>query len=129
MRISHLEIGDLGEKLAKTWLTKRGWKVLWANFKARKGGEVDLVCRDRDTLVFVEVKTRTSMEWGRPADAVNADKQKLIIRGALAWLRRLDKPDTHFRFDIVEVLLEEEQLPNLTLIENAFQLPDNVRVS
>jgi len=83
------------------------------------------VCRDKscDTLVFVEVKTRRSLEHGAPSEAVNREKQRLISKGALAWLRLLDRPDIVCRFDVVEVVLQENR-PNFNLIQNAFQLSD-----
>ena len=85
---------------------------------------MDLVCRHGGTLVFVEVKTRSSLAYGRPADAVDADKERLIIQGALAWLRILHRPETPTRFDIVEVIMAEDRIPHCTLIENAFGLPE-----
>ncbi|MFT5470673.1 MAG: putative endonuclease [Verrucomicrobiales bacterium] len=123
--MSNQAIGAWGEKIAGTWLTIRGWNVLWRNFRAKGGGEVDLVCRDNDTLVFVEVKTRTSDFFGQPASAVTKDKERLITRGALAWLRRLQKPDILFRFDILEVIAIEGKPPKPNLIQNAFQMPDD----
>ncbi len=118
-------LGRRGEDLAARFLRREGFKILYRNFRARGGGEVDLVCRDRklNTLVFLEVKTRTSTDFGRPADAVKADKRQLISRGALAWLRLLDNPDILFRFDIVEVLVGQNGEPQITLIRDAFQLP------
>ena len=92
--------------MAARFLRSHGYKILYRNFRAHRGGEVDVVCRDGDTLVFVEVKTRTSELFGRPADAVNKAKQELITRGAMAWLRMLDRPGILFRFDIVEVVVE-----------------------
>ena len=86
---------------------RNGYKILYRNFRGRSGGEIDIVCRDRDTLVFVEVKTRTREDFGRPFDAVDRDKQKRIARGGLAWLRLLDDPDILFRFDVVEVIIAE----------------------
>jgi putative endonuclease len=80
------------------------------------------VCRDRDTLVFVEVKTRTREDFGRPLEAVDRAKQKRISRGALAWLRMLDNPDILFRFDVVEVIVTDDAKPRLELIKNAFPL-------
>jgi putative endonuclease len=80
------------------------------------------VCRDRDTLVFVEVKTRTREDFGRPLEAVDRTKQKRISRGALAWLRMLDNPDILFRFDVVEVIVTDDAKPRLELIKNAFPL-------
>ena len=93
------DIGRLGEDLADRYLrTQEKMKTLRRNFRAPKGGEVDLVCRHEDTLVFIEVKTRTSKAFGRPLDAVNEDKQRLIVRGAIEWLRLLRYPDILFRF-------------------------------
>jgi putative endonuclease len=80
------------------------------------------VCRDRDTLVFVEVKTRRREDFGRPLEAVDRAKQKRISRGALAWLRMLDNPDILFRFDVVEVIVTDDAKPRLELIKNAFPL-------
>ena len=118
-------LGRRGEQLAARYLRKRRYKVLYRNFRAPRGGEVDIVCRDRscDTLVFVEVKTRRSVYFGGPALAVNQEKQKLIARGALAWLRMLGHPDLRFRFDIVEVIIGDRET-SLNVIQNAFQLPD-----
>ena len=98
----HLELGRRGENIAAGYLRRHGFKVLCRNFRAPEGGEVDIICRDKNcnTLVFVEVKTRSSTLFGDPASAVTPGKQRLISRGALAWLRMLDNPDIFFRFDI-----------------------------
>ncbi|MFV0337964.1 MAG: YraN family protein [Chthoniobacterales bacterium] len=122
-------LGGAGERFAAYFLQQKKFRILRTNFRSRHGGEVDIVCRDRrnrglNVLVFTEVKTRRSDIWGRPSASVDAKKRKLIFRGAAEWLRLLDNPDVPFRFDIVEVLVEPE--PQVTLIENAFQLPDGV---
>jgi putative endonuclease len=103
-------------------LRRSGYKILYRNFKGRSGGEIDIVCRDRDTLVFVEVKTRTREDFGRPITAVDREKKKRISRGGLNWLRMLDDPDILFRFDVVEVIIAEDASPRLELIKNAFPL-------
>ena len=118
----HLRRGERGEKLASRFLRSRGYKILYRNFKARGGGEIDLVCRDRDSLVFVEVKTRRNADFGRPIDAIGREKQLSLSRGGLAWLRLLDNPDIAFRFDVVEVLLPDEGEPRCELIQDAFEL-------
>jgi len=74
--------------------------------------------------VFVEVKTRTREDFGRPLEAVNREKRNRIARGGLAWLRLLDDPDILFRFDVVEVVIGEGEEPRLELLQNAFSLPD-----
>jgi putative endonuclease len=119
------ELGLYGERAAAAWLRQRGMRVLRSNHKAPRGGEVDLICRDGRELVFVEVKTRASGGRGRPADAVTADKQRLIQRGAIDWLRRLDSASgIPFRFDIVEITLTEREMPAINLVRDAFQLPE-----
>src|SRR5207244_4198962 len=97
----HLRLGARGEKLACAFLRQGGYKILYRNFRARRGGEVDIICRDGETLVFVEVKTRTGEDFGRPVGGVNAAKRNLMSRGALAWLQLLDNPDTLVRLDFL----------------------------
>ena len=121
---SHLRLGEHGENLAARFLRSHGFKILYRNFRGRQGGEIDLVCRERDTLVFVEVKTRTREDFGRPLEAVNREKQRRISLGGLAWLRLLGNPDILFRFDVVEVIIAEGTDPRLELIRNAFQLSE-----
>lgn len=118
----HLRLGERGEKLASRFLRHSGYKILYRNFKARGGGEIDLVCRDGDSLVFVEVKTRRDADFGRPIDAIGKEKQRSISRGGLAWLRLLDNPDVVFRFDVVEVLVPDEGEAQCELIQDAFEL-------
>lgn len=119
-RISTQEIGDLGEKIAREWLWASGRKVLYRNFRAPRGGEVDLIVRDGRMLCFVEVKTRTKRGEGRPLEAVDRPKQELIERGAREWLRLLDRRDLPCRYDIMEVILIDGECPEVTLVPNAF---------
>ncbi len=125
VRWSRGEIGALGEDLAVKWLRRHGRKVLHRNYRGPHRGEVDIVCRHKDVLNFIEVKTRSSTAFGRPADAVGPAKQRLIRRGAMDWLRKLKNPKIKFRFDIVEVLLVHGARPKINIIENAFQMPDS----
>ena len=66
----HLQRGARGEKLARRHLRREGYKILYRNFRGRTGGEIDIVCRDGETLVFVEVKTRSSEDFGRPFETI-----------------------------------------------------------
>jgi putative endonuclease len=118
-------LGREGERRAARYLRAQRYRILYRNFRAPHGGEVDLVCRDKacDTLVFVEVKTRRSLAFGAPGEAVTRDKQRLIARGALAWLRLLDHPEIPFRFDIVEIVFDGNT-PSFHLIKDAFRLPE-----
>lgn len=122
---SHIELGAWGESVAAKKLKQCGFSILYRNYRGPHGGEIDLVCRDRETLVFVEVKTRSHEEHSRPFDAVNRKKRKLIQRGALSWLRLLGHPDLTFRFDVVEVIASKP--PEVRVIENAFQMPTSFR--
>ena len=99
--------------------------MLYRGFRARGGGEVDIVCRHVDTLVFVEVKTRTSLDYGRPVEAVGREKQKLIARGAFAWLRMLPETDILYRFDVVEVMVDSDGKARCEIVANAFVPPDS----
>ncbi|MFI0347983.1 MAG: YraN family protein [Chthoniobacterales bacterium] len=116
-----IALGTWGERLAARALRGRGWKIIYRNYRGSHGGEIDLVCRDHETLVFVEVKTRRDEKFSRPLDAVNRKKRDLIKRGALSWLRLLDHPNIPFRFDVVEVIAIEP--PEIRVIKNVFQLP------
>lgn len=89
------------------------------NYRADSGGEVDIVYREGDTLVFCEVKTRTSSEFGPPSLAVNKKKRQLIRKGARSWLKRLKK-QVPYRFDIIEVILTEGEAPHVHRIIHAF---------
>lgn len=117
----HLRLGEWGERVAKRHLKSMGLKFLTANFKTKRG-ELDLVFRDGDCLVFVEVKTRSSEDWSRPASAVNAEKRRRICRVALDYLRLLSVPAVKFRFDIVEVLAAADSVREVRHLPGAFQL-------
>src|SRR2546421_4251962 len=110
-RPRHLRLGTRGENVACQFLKKNGYKILYRNFKGRTGGEIDIVCRDRDTLVFIEVKTRENEDLRRPVDFIKGFQKRQISRGALAWLRMLDNPEIPFRFDVVEVIADGEAKP------------------
>ena len=111
----------LGERAARKRLKKLGLKFLTANFKSDRG-EIDLVFREQDCLVFVEVKTRSSEDWTRPAAAVDARKRRLLSLCAMDYLRLLKNPHVKFRFDVVEVLLSESRVSEVRHIPNAFAL-------
>ena len=124
----NLRRGAFGERAARRHLQRLGWRLLAANYRS-DFGEIDLIFRDRTCLVFVEVKARSSEEWSRPADAVDAAKQRRISRTAFDYLRRLGAPAARFRFDIVEVLLEQngDVIREIRHIPNAFPLTRPLR--
>jgi putative endonuclease len=117
----HLQRGALGERAARRHLQKLGLKFLTANFRSTRG-EIDLVFRDQDCLVFVEVKTRSSEDWVRPAAAVDARKRKLLSQCGLDYLKLLKNPEIKMRFDIVEVLLKDGVIHEVRHLPNTFHL-------
>ena len=122
----HLRYGRLGERAAKRFLQQRGLKFLTANYRSARG-EIDLVFRETDCLVFVEVKTRSSEDWERPAAAVDQDKREHLTRCGLDYLRLLKNPLVKVRFDIVEVLLERGRVREMRHLPNAFSMPKPYR--
>ena len=117
----HLKRGTLGEKAAKKHLRRLGLKFLLANYRSPRG-EIDLIFRDMDCLVFVEVKTRSSEEWVRPSAAVDQQKKRLLSQAALDYLRLLKGRKVKMRFDIVEVLLSAGRVSEIRHLPNAFSL-------
>ncbi len=117
----HLRRGILGEHAAKKHLRGLGLKFLTANFKSARG-EIDLIFRDGDCLVFTEVKTRSSEAWTRPAAAVDARKRRLLSQTALDYLKLLRNPPVKIRFDIVEVLLTDGKVREVRHLPNTFAL-------
>jgi putative endonuclease len=117
----HLRHGRLGESTARKHLQRLGLKHLTSNFRSARG-EIDLVFRQEDCLVFVEVKTRSSEDWVRPAAAVNARKRLLLSQAALDYLRLLKNPPIKVRFDVVEVLLDNGAVRHVRHLPNTFGL-------
>ena len=116
MKNLNQEKGRLGEKLAAQYLQAQGYRILESRYRTRYG-EADLIACTRDTLVFVEVKARTSTSHGTPAEAVTAKKQRNVTMAAMAYLHKNGCLDAPCRFDVVEVFLPDGQICHIT---NAF---------
>jgi putative endonuclease len=111
--------GKLGEDLASVMLAEKGYKIIKRNFRFSHG-EIDIVAKDGDTLVFVEVKTRRSDEYGTPESALTPAKQKQIIKIAKAYLYINDISDIQCRFDVIGIIMPYNSAPQINHIENAF---------
>lgn len=98
----NLQTGNLGEQLACDYLKKLGYKILERNFRIR-GGEIDVVCKDKDYLVFVEVKTRYSHEYGLPSESITPWKIKALLKTALFYIQKIKWGDKGYRLDLVTV--------------------------
>jgi len=114
------ELGRRGEEVAFRFLKKKGYRIIEKNYVC-KMGEMDIIAKEKDTLVFIEVKTRTSALFGPPQLAVNFSKQRQLSKVALNYLKEKRLEDVKARFDVVAILLgggEEE----IELIKDAFDL-------
>jgi putative endonuclease len=112
-------LGISGEKLACEALGRRGYAILATRYRTRIG-EIDIVAQDGPTLVFVEVKTRTSADYGIPAEAVTRRKQRRIVTMAKWYLSEKRQHGCLCRFDVVTVLCQRGMLPVVDIVQNAF---------
>lgn len=117
-------IGDFGEKTAEKYLLRHGYKIVEKNFTIR-GGEIDLIAKDGDTLVFVEVKSRKTDAFGSPGEFVSKDKQRHIIFAARQYIHRHNLYDMPCRFDVVEIIGQVDsagkwKVNNVSVIKDAF---------
>lgn len=113
-------IGNNGEKIAVNYLIKNNFEILEKNFRY-KTGEIDVICKDKDTIVFTEVKTRFSLKYGFPSEAVTLSKQKKIIRTAQYYIMKKKFRNYNFRFDVIEIFIDNFTMDyKINLIKNAF---------
>ncbi len=115
-----ITLGKSGEDLACLELRRRGYAIVARRYRTR-AGEIDIVARDGGTLVFVEVKTRRSLRFGHPAEAVTARKQAKIRAMACDYLARAALGDCPCRFDVVAVTLRASGAPRIELFPAAFE--------
>jgi putative endonuclease len=114
-------LGRRGEDAAAKFLRKLGYVIVARGHRDRIG-EVDLIAVDGRTVVFVEVKTRTSQDAGHPAEAVDADKQRRLTRLALAYMKRHDLLECSARFDVVAITWPAgKKPPKIEHFKNAFE--------
>ena len=100
-------IGKLGEDLAVIYLNRMGYKILERNFRCR-AGEVDIIAKDVEEIVFIEVKTRTNNTYGEPSEAVDYIKKEHIIKTANYYLYKNKLYNKSIRFDVIEVFLSNK---------------------
>jgi putative endonuclease len=116
----NLNLGKAGEEDAVRFLKNKGYKLLRQNYKT-KLGEIDIVAQDKETLCFIEVKTRSSFIFGHPSEALTQAKQRKLSQVALFFLKEHNLIKKKARFDVVTVAYSEDK-PQLELIKNAFEL-------
>jgi putative endonuclease len=113
------EIGSYGERVAAVFLRQRGYRILTRNVTTERG-EIDLVCRDGHVLAFVEVRSRSGDQFGRPAESLDERKEQAMRNAAQDYLDLLKRDDITHRFDAVEVRLKVGEVPSCTLLKNIF---------
>lgn len=96
------EIGKFGEDVATRFLKQKDYKILERNFRCKQG-EIDIIAKENNYLVFVEVKTRSNLYFGTPSESVTYSKRQHIIKSAEVYLKIKNLKDILIRFDVVEV--------------------------
>ncbi len=114
-----MKLGEKGEELAIKLLKKKGYKLIERNYKTPMG-EIDIIAKDGETLVFIEVKTRESLNFGQPFEAVTHLKKRKIAKVALSYLKRF-KETPACRFDVLSIFYENNK-PEFKLIRDAFEV-------
>lgn len=115
--------GLWGERKAAIYLRRKGYRIVGRRVRVGRHDELDLLALHNETLIFIEVKTRGSEQFGRPADAVDPRKKRALSRAAVAYMRKLSKRPPYIRFDIIEVVGQTgSRHPKIVHIENAFRL-------
>lgn len=119
------KIGEVGEQEAIKYLVRNRYKILIRNFRCRFG-EIDIIARDGEYIVFIEVKTRKDCRFGVPSEAVSYHKRHKIIKVAQYYLLQKRLEDINVRFDIVEVIGslvgDKPVIESVGVIKDAFQL-------
>lgn len=114
------KFGEAGEVIAARHLKKKGYRIIEQNYRT-KLGEIDIIAKDKDTIVFVEVKSRRSRQFGNPKAAVTAQKQRKISMVALQYLKATRRSNASARFDVAAVTITRDR-PRIEIIKNAFDL-------
>jgi len=120
MTRARLDTGRRGEEIAAAWLAERGYHILELNFRCPLG-EMDIVARQGDVLVFVEVRTRRTDRFGRPLESVGSTKQRKLSQIALYYLQRYGLEGMNARFDVVGIRLSREGC-HIELVRDAFDV-------
>ena len=116
-------LGERGERAACGFLKERGYEILEKNYKC-KIGEIDVIARRKGRLAFIEIKTRTSTQFGTPQEAVNLPKQEKIFKVAQWYMKEKKLVKIPVAFDVVAVLWREGEAPEMRLIVDAFEKED-----
>lgn len=112
------DIGNKGEELAQAYLKEKGYQILAVNWRCSKA-EIDIIAKDGEDLVFVEVKTRSSTYYGPPAAFVTPKKEVFMAYAASVYMEEMEY-DGEIRFDVIGILLQKGKAPEIDHFEDAF---------
>ncbi len=118
MSKDNISSGKISEVQASSFLESQGYRILFRNYKAQ-GSEIDIIAREKDTICFIEVKSRSSDRFGTPQEAVTLAKQQKIARAALKFIQENDLQDKSCRFDVVAIIRQAGR-EKFSLIRDAF---------
>ncbi|MBU4334813.1 MAG: YraN family protein [Candidatus Omnitrophica bacterium] len=121
MTFKRKKLGKEGEEAAVKFLRSKGYKIIEKNF-SNYLGEIDIIAKDKDTICFVEVKTRSSDQYDSPFEAVSQKKQVKIARVAMSYLQQIDKMEAKSRFDVVGIDHEKEGEDRISIVKDAFEV-------
>lgn len=119
MSKARINLGKHGEDLATTFLQQKGFTIITRNYR-QKTGEIDIIAKDKQTLVFVEVKTRSSLLFGQPFEAVTTAKQSQLNRIALDFMTRNKLLEQAARFDVISILIPKNGKAEIEHLQNCF---------
>ncbi len=123
------EVGQLGEKLAQKFLKKKGYRILETDFRCRTG-EIDIIARQKDYLVFVEVRTKSILDFGTPEESITQSKKEKLIASALTYINTHQNLPPLWRIDVVAVEIDQRgKTRRIELIENAINGNDFCKAS
>lgn len=125
----HLRTGRWGEAQAARYLRRHGFKILGRRVRVKPRGELDLIAREKNCLVFIEVKTRKNELFGRPYSSVDRAKRRALMKAAVRYMMKLRERPSLFRFDVVEILGGvDEGVADIRHIRKAFTLDPRYRM-
>jgi putative endonuclease len=114
------ELGKKGEKIARKYLRRQGYRIRALNYSC-PSGEIDIIAQDGKTISFVEVRTLSSGKYGPPFETLTFRKRRNATRTALHYLHRFNLADRDWRFDFVGIVLPENSAPEIELVKDAFR--------
>ena len=112
------QVGNKGESLAEDYIKRKGYKIIQRNYRCRLG-EIDIIAKDDDTIVFIEVRTKQNENFGSPQGSVTSTKKSKISKTALSFIQEKNLSGYSYRFDFIAITFSQGK-PNIEHIENAF---------